>query len=205
MLGAYLIVGLGNPGSRYDGTRHNIGFHIVDVFASASGTDFRSTPRVKGMLAKGDFEIGKVFLLKPETYMNLSGESVRACVDYYKIPLENILIVTDDVHLPFGTLRFRPRGSSGGHNGLENIEQHLNTNHYPRLRVGVGQPADSDMASFVLEKFKPAEKKQMEDFTIRTMRAIEHWLENGMTSAMNQFNIHPKQRSDNGRIEKKPL
>ena len=110
-------------------------------------------------------------------------------MDYYKVPINRILVVTDDIYLPFGVLRLKAQGSSGGHNGLENIKKHMNTNHYPRLRIGVGHPADSDMADYVLERFKPAEQKELPDILIRAISAIELWLTKGILIAMNQTNL----------------
>ncbi len=188
----YLIVGLGNPGSKYRDTRHNIGFLAVEAFARQNHMVFRKENKLLGECAKGTFEIGKVYVLKPLTYMNLSGDSVRKCIHYFKIPLMNVLIVTDDIYLPFSSLKLKPKGSSGGHNGLADIQRHMNSQNYPRLRIGVGHPADSDMADYVLEKFSAKEQKDLPNVLDKAISAMELWLRNGIEKAMNQTNVHPQ-------------
>ena len=132
----YLIVGLGNPGAEYDQTRHNTGFMVLDAFANAVGATFDD--RRYGFVAETSLKGRKLFLLKPTTYMNLSGNAVRYWVNKLKLPLENVIVICDDLNLPFGTLRMRKKGSDGGHNGLKNIQELLETQEYPRIRIGIG-------------------------------------------------------------------
>src|SRR6478672_12775830 len=159
-----VIVGLGNPGAKYAGTRHNIGFEVVDYLAAAPGcTPFREKYEAfVAELKEGDETI---LLIKPLTFMNLSGRAVRAVLDFYKLPLEQVLIVCDDFNLPLGKLRIRGKGSHGGQNGLRNIQEQLGTDGYTRLRIGVGQPGPGDAVDHVLSKFKPGERKAVEDAT----------------------------------------
>lgn len=182
-----VVVGLGNPGSKYAGTRHNIGFEVVEYLAqSPSARPARSQFQslVVETVEGGD----KVLLVKPETYMNLSGRAVRAIVDFYKVPLEDVLIVCDDFNLPLGKLRLRPHGSHGGQNGLRNIQEQLGTDAYPRLRVGVGQPGPGEAVDFVLSRFKPGEQTVVETAIARAAQGIVVWLRDGMESSMNLTN-----------------
>lgn len=181
-----LIVGLGNPGKKYANTRHNIGFMVVDELARIKNILFKKEAKFKGEIAKAAAE--EIFVLKPLTYMNLSGESVRAVTDYYQIPLENILVVSDDFALPFGELRLRPGGSSGGQNGLKSIEEELQTNQYPRLRFGIGSPNGQPAEDYVLEAFTKAEEKALTEIIERAVNAIETWLTLGIEKAMMTVN-----------------
>ena len=148
----YLIVGLGNIGQEYQGTRHNIGFRILDAFAEASNISF-STDRY-GDVGHGRIKNKQVVLLKPSTYMNLSGKAVRYWMEAERIAPENLLVISDDIALPFGTLRMRAKGSAGGHNGIKNIISHLGTQEFPRVKVGVGEkPKEMDLADHVLSRF----------------------------------------------------
>ena len=153
-----LIVGLGNPGKRYDGTRHNVGFAVIDALAAAPGVgSFQD--RFDAELAEWRDGDEKILLMKPQTFMNLSGKAVRGAVDFYQIELVDLLVICDDMALPLGKLRFRARGTHGGHNGLRDIQQHLGTNEYSRLRIGVDVPGEQqDAVDHVLGKFKPGEK-----------------------------------------------
>ena len=134
-----VVVGLGNPGSRYAGTRHNVGFAVLDLLAQGPRAG-RWQSRFQAQVCELTEDATKVLLVKPDTFMNLSGRCVRQVVDFYQLPLEDLLVVCDDVNLPLGKLRFRPRGTHGGHNGLRDIQSHLGTTHYSRLRIGVGAP-----------------------------------------------------------------
>jgi PTH1 family peptidyl-tRNA hydrolase len=181
-----VIVGLGNPGKRYDGTRHNVGFAVVDILARSSGAPTPSR-RFQSEITES-FEDGeKVLLVKPETFMNLSGLAVRQVTDFYQVPLEELLVICDDVNLPLGKLRFRSRGTHGGHNGLRDIQNHLGTTEYSRLRIGVDAPGE-DMVDHVLGRFRPGEKKVMEDAVILAVQAVGVWLRQGIQAAMNQYN-----------------
>lgn len=181
-----VIVGLGNPGSRYAGTRHNVGFDVIDLLAqSPRAGRFRSQfqAAVSEVLEEGD----KLLLVKPETYMNLSGHCVRQLVDFYQLPLEHLLVIADDVNLPLGKLRVRARGSHGGHNGLRDIQQHLGTPEYARVRVGVGGPKQ-DLVDHVLGRFSASEQAVMADVIPLAAQAVVVWVARGIEPCMNQFN-----------------
>jgi PTH1 family peptidyl-tRNA hydrolase len=189
-----LVVGLGNPGGRYQGTRHNVGFDVVDYLASGPGCGpFRS--RFKAAVAEMNENGQTILLVKPETFMNLSGESVRQAVDFYKVGPADLLVVCDDLSLPLGKLRARAKGSAGGHNGLKNIEAHLGTQDYSRLRVGIGGPGE-DVVDHVLSKFKPSERAAAQDAVAEAARAVLLWAAQGIEVCMNRINggTEPKER-----------
>lgn len=183
-----LIVGLGNPGKAYDGTRHNIGFAAVEKFARKHGLEFKKQLKFKGSLATGKVGEDSVILLMPLTFMNLSGEAVVLVMHYFQIDLSRLLILTDDVALALGQLRIRINSSSGGHNGLKSIEQCLQTDRYPRLRIGVGDREQGDLADHVLSQFSEGEEKLVPGVLDRVVQAVEIWLDKGLTSAMNFAN-----------------
>lgn len=187
-VGPVLIVGLGNFGKTYDRTRHNVGFAAVDKFAAKHALKFKEQSAFKGLVAQGKVGTDSVFLLKPLTYMNLSGEAVVALMRYHKIDLSRLMIVTDDVALPLGQLRIRINSGSGGHNGLQNIEELLQTNRYARLRIGVGDREEGDLSDHVLGKFSEEEEKLFPDVLERVVQTLEIWLDKGITSAMNFAN-----------------
>jgi len=173
----YLIVGLGNPGKAYDDTRHNIGFRIVKALAAKYGISFRpSLIRSKGSVGEGKIRDKSVLLLLPLTYMNESGLAVRKSVDYYKFPIDHVIAVADEVDLSFGTIRLRPKGSSGGHKGLKSIEAHLGTQEYARLRVGVGGREEGYLVDHVLGKFTSEEQSVLPEVVDRAVEALELWL-----------------------------
>ena len=171
-----LVVGLGNPGSAYAQTRHNLGFLSVEKFAETQSFSFRKGDQFLGKIASGQVFGKKVYLLLPSTFMNSSGESVRLAMNYYHIPISNLLVVCDDVNIPFGTLRRRAEGSAGGHNGLKSIEAHLNTQAYARLRVGVGDRAHGDLADHVLGHFASEEMKELPQILENSAADILQWL-----------------------------
>jgi peptidyl-tRNA hydrolase, PTH1 family len=179
----YLIVGLGNPGKTYRETRHNIGFKVIEAFAESKNVIFRKEKDFKGELGKGTESTGTFWLLKPLTYMNLSGEAVKACRDFYRIKEENILVVSDDFELPFGSLRLRAGGSSGGHNGLKSIEFELGTREYPRLRCGIDKPQDP-VTDYVLGEFSDEERRVLPEFIERAVHVIDTWLLLGIEQAI---------------------
>ncbi|MFI5333749.1 MAG: aminoacyl-tRNA hydrolase [Chlamydiales bacterium] len=191
-----LIAGLGNPGSAYDLTRHNIGFEVVRAYAKKQGLSFRHAADFIGDLAQGSLFGKKVFLLLPLTYMNSSGEAIRACKEYFDIKLSDLLVICDDAALPFGKLRFRAKGSSGGHNGLQSIAEHLGTTEYPRLRIGIGQ--EGELADYVLGKFTPEETKALPEVAETVGSAIDKWLSSGIEGAMRAFNIEKKETRESG-------
>jgi len=182
--GRYLIIGLGNPGKTYERTRHNVGFRIVKAFAEKYNISFRpSLTRAKGSLGEGQVDGKKALLLMPLTYMNESGLSVRKCIDYYKIPKEQLIVVTDDVALPFTQLRLRKQGSSGGHNGLKSIEAHLGTQDYARLRVGVSDRREGELADYVLGHFNDEEEEKLPEIVDKAIETLEAWLLSDMDEA----------------------
>lgn len=181
-----LVAGLGNPGPRYARTRHNVGFRVVDQVAS---TNFASAWQVKfeGLAAECTIGAEKVLLVKPMTFMNLSGRAVRRAVDFYKLTPADLLVVCDDLDLPVGRLRMRATGSSGGQKGLKDILQHLGTEDVARLRVGIGKGND-DAVDHVLSEFGRAERAAIDDVVIDAARACECWCVKGVEAAMNQYN-----------------
>lgn len=182
-----LIVGLGNPGKEYAETRHNIGFRCVDELARRNGLRW-DKPRLKAEQARGTIAGRDVVLAKPQTYMNLSGVSVVQLVKWYKVPLDEVLIVHDDLDLPFGHLRMRAEGSSGGQNGVGSIIEQLRTNAIPRLKIGIGRPQWGEPKDYVLTRFGKEQIAAMPDVLGRASDAIELWLTAGLLAAMNRFN-----------------
>jgi PTH1 family peptidyl-tRNA hydrolase len=180
------IVGLGNPGNQYHGTRHNVGFAVVDLLAEGPRAGkFRS--RFQAQVAESMEEPHQVLLVKPETFMNLSGRSVRQLMDFYQLPVTDLLVVCDDINLPLGKLRFRSKGSHGGHNGLRNIQEHLGTPDYARLRIGVDAPG-SDAVDHVLGRFRPSERPVIVDAVQTAAQAVVLWIHQGIEAAMNRYN-----------------
>ncbi len=185
----WLVVGLGNPGPKYDWTRHNMGFLVIDQLADREHIPVQ---RLKYKSLTNTAVLGgqSVLLMKPTTYMNLSGEAVGEAARFYKIPPERVLVISDDVSLPQGKLRIRRSGSAGGHNGLKNIIAHLGTDQFPRIKVGVGGKPhpDHDMADWVLGKFSGPDRKVMEEAIARAADAVTLYLEKGADQAMAKFN-----------------
>ena len=181
-----VVVGLGNPGSRYHGTRHNVGYAVVDSLAKGPSAG-RFQARFQAQIAETQEGTHKVLLVKPETFMNLSGQAVRRIVDFYQLPPEDLLIVCDDFNLPLGKLRARPRGTHGGHNGLRDIQNHLGTSEYARLRIGVGSPRE-EAIDHVLGRFTAAERPVIEEAIASAAQAALVWIEQGIEACMNRFN-----------------
>lgn len=184
-----IIVGLGNPTREYEGTRHNVGFSVIYNISDKYNINV-DTKKHKALIGKGIIEGEKVILAMPQTYMNLSGESVRGLVDYYKIDEESeLLVIFDDISLDVGQLRIRKKGSAGGHNGIKNIIAHLGSNVFNRIKVGVGEkPKEYDLADYVLGHFSKAEQEVMEDGYKDAIQAVELILQGEIDGAMNQFN-----------------
>ena len=182
-----IVVGLGNPGRRYAGTRHNVGYAVIDALAQGSGAG-RFQERFEAEVAELVEEGQKVLLVKPLTFMNLSGRAVRQLMDFYQVPLEDLLVVCDDINLPLGRLRARARGSAGGHNGLRDIQAHLGTTEYARLRIGVGAPEGEDAAEYVLDRYRAAELPVIQEAILLATQAVAVWLHQGIEACMNQFN-----------------
>jgi peptidyl-tRNA hydrolase, PTH1 family len=182
-----IVVGLGNPGAKYRGTRHNVGYAVIDSLADGSGVG-RFLERFQADVAQWIVGVDKVLLVKPLTFMNLSGRSVRQLIDFYQLPLLDLLVICDDVNLPLGKLRFRARGTHGGHNGLRDIQSHLGTTEYARLRIGVDAPGHEDMVDHVLGRFKPGEREVVEGAVASAAQAVELWVLQGIQKCMNQYN-----------------
>ena len=185
----WLLVGLGNPGSKYESTRHNMGFLAVDKLAELEHFKFNKL-RFKAWTATATLGGEKVLVMKPQTYMNLSGEAVGEAARFYKIPPEHVLVISDDISLPLGKLRIRASGSAGGHNGLKNIIQHLGTDQFPRIKVGVGMPdnADYDIADWVTGRPMGAEQKPLMEALDKAVAAVPVLIRDGVEKAQNKFN-----------------
>ncbi len=190
-----LIVGLGNPEPKYDRTRHNIGFNAVDALAKSWQISLSENRKFQGIFGEGNRPRGqKIRLLKPLTYMNLSGQSIRAATDWYKIPPQSVLVVYDDMDLPIGKMRMRLAGSAGGHNGMKSTIAHLGTDKFPRLRIGIGKPQseaaknEKDTISFVLGKFSSEESQLVEKMLKLVVEAIELSLHQGVEKGMSLYN-----------------
>ena len=185
----WLLVCLGNPGKQYENTRHNIGFLAADELARREGIKVN---KLRYRALTGELRVGgqRVLVLKPQTYMNLSGEAVKLAGGFYKIPPDHVLVISDDVALPLGKLRIRSGGSAGGHNGLKNIIAHLGTDQFPRIRVGVGAPQhpEHEMVDWVIGGFTPAERKVVDEAVGRAVDAAVCVIEKGVQEAQNRFN-----------------
>ncbi len=190
MEAGYLIAGLGNPGPEYANTRHNAGFLVLAQLARRWSLEWSRSVRFAAELARGRPEGQRVLLCRPTTYMNLSGQAVGALAQYYQVPVDRTLIVADDADLPLGTLRLRARGSSGGHHGLESVEQHLGSRAFARMRVGIGRTQDGrrEITDHVLGRFAPEERALFAQVLDRAVAQAECWLTHGPTTAMNRFN-----------------
>ena len=185
----FIIAGLGNPTLRYEGTRHNVGFEVIDTLADKYNIAVE-TRKSRALIGKGIIAGQKVILVKPQTYMNLSGESIGALTDYYKIDEEKeLLVIYDDVSLDVGQLRIRRKGSAGGHNGIKNIIAHLGTDVFPRIKVGVGEkPKGYDLADYVLGHFSGEDREIMQESYRKAADAVEMILEGDLSGAMNTYN-----------------
>lgn len=182
-----LIVGLGNPGRKYDGTRHNVGFAVLEELARRHKLTGRRL-RFEGELAETTIAEHRVLLLAPQTLMNASGRCVRQAINYYKIPLQDVVVVCDDLNLPFGKLRIRARGSSGGHKGLASLIADLGTEHFSRVRIGIGRREDGEVSDFVLSRFRREERPVVDEAIAGAADALELWLAEGVDACMNRFN-----------------
>lgn len=189
-----IVVGLGNPGQKYKQTRHNVGFDVLASIANRYGVG-RPKAKFNAEVAETIIKNQKTILISPLTFMNLSGQSVRAAIDFFKVPFDDIMIVCDDINLDVGRIRIRPGGSAGGQNGLKDIIQRSGTDKIPRLRLGVGRvPARWDAADFVLGKFDDHDRRLVDVGIERAADAIEVWIGSGIQPAMNQYNADPNQK-----------
>lgn len=183
-----LIVGLGNPGNEYKNTRHNSGYMAVEALAKKLNIDV-SKEKFKGLFGDGTYNGKKIMILKPTTYMNLSGESVVEAVNFYKIPLEDVIVIYDDIDIEIGRIRIRPEGSSGTHNGMRNIADLLNSHDFPRIRIGIGKPNSGvDLADYVLSKFSKDEEAEVEKAIDMASDAVLEIIRNGIDKAMSIYN-----------------
>ena len=185
----YIIAGLGNPTKEYEGTRHNVGFDVIDRLSERYNIDV-TMEKHRALIGKGMIAGQKVILVKPQTYMNLSGEAVHEAVQFYKIPADHVLVIYDDVSLPVGKLRVRPTGSAGGHNGIKNIIAHLGTQEFPRIKIGTGAPSGggAEMIDWVIGVPSQAERKILVESFETAIKAAEDIIENGCQKAMNDYN-----------------
>jgi PTH1 family peptidyl-tRNA hydrolase len=189
----YVIIGLGNPGKEYAETKHNVGFRVIDKLADKYNID---VTKFKQRAFTGDGMINgkKVQLVKPQTYMNLSGESVKEVMSFYKVPIENMIVIFDDISLPISMIRIREKGSAGGHNGIKNIIAHMGTDVFSRIKVGIGEkPNGWDLADYVLAKFSKDEAPLIETGIDKAAEAVELILSSGVKDAMNNFNKKVKE------------
>lgn len=180
-----LIVGLGNPGKQYEETRHNVGFMVLDRLAAASGAAFQTAPKWQSHLAK--LPGTGTILLKPQTFMNLSGRAIQQILSFHKWTPEQMLVIYDDVALPLGTLRFREKGSAGGHNGIKSILQHLGNDAFPRLKIGIGGSQPGEMVGHVLGKFSPDERPLLENTLATALEAVQLARSQGIATAANRY------------------
>jgi len=185
----YIIAGLGNPEAKYDHTRHNIGFHAIDVLSKKYNINLNKL-KFKALFGDGIIGGEKVILVKPQTYMNLSGEAIREIASFYKVDVSDIIVIFDDISLETGRIRIREKGSAGGHNGIKSIIYQLNSDQFPRIKLGIGAPphADFELVDYVLGKFTPDEIKVLEPVLLDTADAVECIIKNGIDSAMNKYN-----------------
>lgn len=185
----YMIVGLGNPGRQYEGTRHNAGFICIDMLADKYGIKI-SKLKFKSLMGEGRIEGKRCLLLKPQTFMNLSGEAVRDAVEFYKIPTENVIVICDDISLEPGKMRIRRKGSHGGQNGMRNIIYHLKDDNFPRIKIGIGAKPnpDYDLADWVLSRFSQSEAKLIKQIADDTVSAVEYMVKGDIDKAMSNYN-----------------
>lgn len=184
----YAVVGLGNPGSKYRGTRHNVGFNTIDCLAQRNNTKIS---KIKFKAVYGETQIGneKVLLIKPQTYMNRSGESVMEVCNFYKLPVEKIIVIVDDIDINFGSLRIRVKGSAGSHNGMKSIIYQLQSDAFPRVKIGVGKPFEGqDLADYVLGGFNKEERAIIDETIEKAAKAVEKIITDGINAAMNKYN-----------------
>ncbi len=190
-----LIVALGNPGKQYEFTRHNAGFLMLDFFAREHNISINRI-KFKGLMGETVIRGEKILFLKPQTFMNLSGESVREAADFYKIPAEDILVIYDDISLQLGRLRIRRKGTDGGHNGIKNIIYHLNSDTFPRVKIGIDEPHFGDRKDFVLSPFSKEGLEILKEIAKINMQVIDTFLCDGVDAAMNRFNATDLQKEE---------
>ena len=183
----YLIVGLGNPEEEYSNTRHTMGFNVINKLAEEYKIEVNKN-KFDALLGTGSIEGEKVILLKPQTYMNLSGKSIIQVVNFYKIPLQNVFVIYDDIDIAPGLIRIRKKGSSGSHNGMKSVVAELNSEDFARIRVGIGKPENNDMINYVIGKIPKEGQEPLEEGVLKAKQAVVEILKNGLDRAMNKFN-----------------
>jgi len=189
----FVIAGLGNPGPQYINTRHNVGFDTVDVIADKLQININKIKH-KALIGEGMLDDTKIMLVKPQTYMNSSGESIRDIVEWYKIPLSNLIIIYDDIDLDLGKIRIKKKGSSGTHNGMKSVIYQLQSEDFPRVRIGLGKPPEKwDLVNYVLGKFPPEERKVVDVAVKLAAKAVEVIINSGVEAAMNKYNSNRNQ------------
>ena len=197
----YIIVGLGNPGKQYENTRHNMGFLAVDLLAEKYNIDVNKI-KFKSLVGEGRIAGQKVLLVKPQTYMNLSGEAVRQAMDFYKIDPEELIVIYDDIDIPTGTFRIRKKGSPGTHNGMRNIFQHIQTNDFPRIRVGIGSGKKENLIGYVTGGISKSEQEVLADVLKNSADSAACIIEKGIDKAMNEYNVRPnKEKKEKKAVE----
>jgi PTH1 family peptidyl-tRNA hydrolase len=198
----YLIVGLGNPGRSYARTRHNVGFMVAERLAERHRAGWNSEPKFECRLARWEAGGRQVWLCQPQTFMNASGQAVRRVMDYHKVAAHRLLVVVDDADLPLGSLRLKPGGGTGGHHGLESVQQHLGSNAYARMRLGIGrEPGAREITGHVLGRFGQGEAGLLEQVLERACDQAECWIEHGLRTAMNDFNGTIERSDNEGKTE----
>lgn len=188
----YVVIGLGNPGKDYTNTRHNVGFDTIDILAKRNKIEMN---KIKFKAVYGEGRIGneKTLLVKPQTYMNNSGVSLREIIQFYKVPLENIIVIVDDIDIDFATVRVKQKGSAGSHNGLKSIIYHIQDDNFPRIKIGIGKKhPNQDLADFVLSRFSKEDRQDIEEMLIVAAEAVENIICYDINYAMNKFNIKTK-------------
>lgn len=192
----FVVVGLGNPGKDYANTRHNVGFNTIDQIANRNNINVNKI-KFKSVYGEGTIGNEKVLLVKPQTYMNNSGITVKDIVEYYKVPIENIIVIVDDIDIEFSSVRIRMKGSAGSHNGLKSIISHLQDQNFPRVRIGIGKKHENqDLAKFVLSRFPKEEQEAMDSSFVIAAEAVETIIKEGINNAMNQYNIKTNKAQD---------
>lgn len=207
----FVIAGLGNPGAKYEGTKHNVGFHVVDRLGKKYNIEINNFKH-KALVGDGMIEGRRVLLVKPQTFMNLSGESIREIINFYKVPQDHFVVIFDDTSLPVSGVRIREKGSHGGHNGIRNIIAQMGTDEFWRIKVGIGEkPNGWDLADYVLAKFSKDDLPMLEQGLDKAVKAVELILSQGIMEAMNQINQRPKptkkekiEKAAEVKLEKKP-
>jgi len=189
----YIIAGLGNPGKKYENTRHNMGFMAIDLLADEYGISVDKL-KFKALVGEGRIAGQRVLLMKPQTYMNLSGEAIREAVNFYKIDPEELIVIYDDIDIPTGTFRIRKKGSAGTHNGMRSVVQHLSSDQFPRIRVGIGSEKPVDLINYVTGGVSKTERELMHGALVKSAKSAAAIIEKGIDKAMNEYNVKPPKK-----------